>query len=240
MDGKRITKLLEELEQFDTPTVTNVVATYPGKKDNCLGLYDAWAVNWYTDERIRCLFPGMGPRAGIAVTCIYGPTDPGYQRLTFADVIEAISASPTPVILALRQDFPEDMRRKDGLVGTNMATAMKNAGCKGCVSDGPCRDINEIRHMDFQMLTTGVSPGHGPFSVKAVNVPVTVCSMDIAPGEVIHMDENGACKFPLGYLEDVLALCEKLREEEQALVRAMNEGPDPNEAVSTFAKNYGI
>jgi len=27
--------------------------------------------------------------------------------------------------------------------------------------------------------------------------------MDVAPGEMIHMDENGACKFPADRLVDI-------------------------------------
>ncbi len=62
---------LTELRQFDTPTITNVVATYPGT-ETCLSLYSPWAVNWYTDQSIRCLYPELGPLAGYAVTCVYG------------------------------------------------------------------------------------------------------------------------------------------------------------------------
>ena len=51
---------------------------------------------------------------------------------------------------------------KVGLVGGNMATHMKTLGCVGVVSDGPARDMDEIREMgDFQVLCTGTSPGHG-------------------------------------------------------------------------------
>ena len=54
-------EMLEELKGFDTPSITNVVATYP---DNplCLGLYNPWTENWYTDQSIRCMFPSWGPR----------------------------------------------------------------------------------------------------------------------------------------------------------------------------------
>ena len=31
--------------------------------------------------------------------------------------------------------------------------------------------------------------------------------MDVAPGEIIHMDENGAVKFPRSYLREVLENC---------------------------------
>ena len=33
-------------------------------------------------------------------------------------------------------------------------------------------------------------------AVHAVNVPVSVGGMDVAPGDLVHMDENGAVKFP--------------------------------------------
>jgi 4-hydroxy-4-methyl-2-oxoglutarate aldolase len=38
--------------------------------------------------------------------------------------------------------------------------------------------------------------------------------MDVAPGELIHMDENGACKFPADKLSTVLENVRKLRDEE--------------------------
>ncbi len=33
-------------------------------------------------------------------------------------------------------------------------------------------------------------------AVQSINVPVSVGGMDVAPGDLIHMDENGAVKFP--------------------------------------------
>jgi 4-hydroxy-4-methyl-2-oxoglutarate aldolase len=38
----------------------------------------------------------------------------------------------------------------------------------------------------------------------SVQVPVSIGGMDVAPGEIIHMDENGAVKFPADKLEPVL------------------------------------
>ena len=54
------------------------------------------------------------------------------------------------------------------------------------------RDLDEVRPMGFQYMLTGVTAGHGAMAVQAVNVPVSVGGMDVAPGEIIHMDENGA------------------------------------------------
>ena len=44
--------IIKELENYDTPTITNVVATYPGKA-TCLSLYHPWDTNWYTDDSLR-------------------------------------------------------------------------------------------------------------------------------------------------------------------------------------------
>lgn len=238
MDMERTVQLMERLKDFDTPTVTNVVATYPNNPDECLGLYDPWTVEWYTDERIRCIYPELGRRVGFAVTCIYGMPDPKFNRLSFADIVTALDQSPKPTILVIKQDFPEHIRRKNGLVGGNMSTAMKRAGCVGCISDGPSRDIDEIRGMDFQLMLTGVTAGHGDIAVKAVNVPVSVCSMAVCPGEIIHMDENGACKFPAAKLEDVVSLCEKLAEKERQQMEAMRQATDTEQVGRIMNKYY--
>ena len=42
MEKRTPQEIMEELKQFDTPTITNVVATYASNKEFCLGLYDAW------------------------------------------------------------------------------------------------------------------------------------------------------------------------------------------------------
>ncbi|MBC7237426.1 MAG: RraA family protein [Chloroflexi bacterium] len=206
-------EMLEELKQFDTPSITNVVATYPGNP-LCLGLYNPWTENWYTDQTIRCMYPELGPVVGYAVTAVYGLPDPNFSRLSFMDVLAAIDASKKPVIFVFQQKFPPEIAGKVGLSGGNMTTAMKALGCVGAISNGPSRDIDEIRPMKFQYLLSGITPGHGNMAVHAVNVPVHVAGMDVAPGEIIHMDENGAVKFPADKLEAVLTNVRKLRDVE--------------------------
>lgn len=204
--------IMKELEAFDTPTVSNVVATFPGKK-TCLGLYDAWEDNWYTDERMKLMYPQMGRSCGYAVTCTYGIAD-GSKGPTVGDILDVIGDSPKPVVLVVKQDVPEKYRMKFGLLGGNMAQAFKSAGCCALISDGPSRDLEEVEEIGIQYMLTGLSAAHGPMAVKAVNTPVTVCSMDVNPGEIIHLDVNGAIKFPREYLAEVLEKCRELSETE--------------------------
>lgn len=232
-------ELLEELRQFDTPSVTNVVATYPDQ-DICLGLYNPWSENWYTDQSIRCMYPELGPLVGYAVTCVYGLPDPGFGRLTFMDVIDALEASPEPTVLIFQQKFPPEIAGKVGLAGGNMTAAMQAVGCVGAISNGPSRDIDEIRPMKFQYILSGITPGHGAMAVHAIDVPVSVAGMDVSPGELIHMDENGAVKFPADRLEAVVANLRKLRDQEEARIGALHKANSAAEVRAIFAgKSYG-
>lgn len=215
--------LFAELRKIDTPTITNVVATYP-KNPLCLGLYNPWTENWYTDTSIRCIYPEMGPVIGYAVTCVYGLPDPNFAgRLSFMDVVDALDAMKKPTILVIQQKWPPEIMVKAGLAGEIMTTSMQAVGCVGLLSNGPSRDVDAIRRLKFQMLLGGVTAGHGEMAVQAVNVPVSVGGMDVAPGELIHMDENGAVKFPADKAEAVLKNAKAVLEDEAVKLAALRK-----------------
>ena len=182
-------EIFSELRKIDTPTITNVVATYP-KNPLCLGLYNPWTENWYTDSTIRCIYPELGPTVGYAVTCVYGLPDPNYQgRLSFMDVIDALDAMKKPTILVIQQKWPPELHNKAGLAGEMMVSSMMAVGCIGMLSNGPSRDVDAIRRLKFQYMLGGVTAGHGEMAVQAVNVPVSVGGMDVAPGDLVGQDK---------------------------------------------------
>ncbi len=80
--------------------------------------------------------------------------------------------------------------------------------------------------MGMQYLLTGVTAGHGPFEITAVNTPVEICGMEVQHGDVIHMDENGAVKFALEYLDQVLERLAILSAREAACQKLMRETDD--------------
>jgi regulator of RNase E activity RraA len=230
---------LDELEQFDTPSVSNVVATYPDDP-LCLGLYDPWQVDWYTDETMECQYPELGPTAGYAVTCVFGPPDPDFDRLGFGDVVDALDEAPAQSMLAIKQDFPDEIAGHVGLTGGNTTAAIQSVGCVGCVADGPGRDIDEIRPMEFQYLLTGTTPAHGEMAVHAVNVPVSLRGIDVAPGEIIHMDETGAIKFPADRIDDVLSNVKELVAREDDLQGQLSAASSADEVRAALeGEEYG-
>ena len=177
--------------------------------------------------------PELGPIAGYAVTCTYGLPDPTFKALSLIDVLEAMDALGKPSIFCFEQQFPSELADKVGLSGGNMTSSMRACGAIGAVSNGPSRDIHEIRPMGFQYMTRGICAGHGPQAVHAVQVPVSISGMDVAPGEIVHMDENGAVKFPADRLEEVVTNAKALLEEEDERVgRLLNaNGLDEVKAI---------
>ena len=228
-------ELLSALREIDTPTITNVVATYP-TNPLCLGLYNPWTENWYTDTSVRCIFPEMGPVVGFAVTCVYGLPDPNYpDRLSYSDVIEALDQGPKPTILVIQQKWPPEIFTKAGLAGEIMTTSAQAVGCIGLLSNGPSRDVDAIRKNRFQMLLGGVTAGHGAMGVMAVQVPVSVGGMDVAPGEMIHMDENGAVKFPADKIEQVLTNARALLDHEARQLEGLRKATSAAEVRAALS-----
>ncbi len=215
-------EMLEKLKGFDTPSITNVVATYP-RNPLCLGLYEPWKQNWYTNQSVHCIYPELGRTIGYAVTVVYSLPNPNYNRLSMMDLIDALGKSKKPVVIVIKQEFPPDILPKVGLCGGQMTATFKACGAVGVVTNGPSRDIDEIRPLKFQYIMSGVTPGHGDMAIQAINVPVSVAGMDVMPGDIIHMDENGACKFPADRLADVCNNIDALVKAEEKRAKALSK-----------------
>jgi len=207
-------EIIQELRQFDTATICNVVATYAGS-DICLSLYDSWWGEYYTDASLHCMYPQLGPVCGYAATAWYSDQKPEHVPMDRWALLEHLDATPKPIILVTKQTYSTGLENTSGLLGGNMTTSYKAFGVVGVVSDGPMRDLEEIRAMNVQYLVTGLTSGHGALQLRGVGMPVTVARMTVQPGDIIHMDQCGAMKFPAKYLSTVYEYATELRRREQ-------------------------
>jgi len=151
-------------------------------------------------------------------------------------LVDALGKSKKPSVVVIKQDFPPEIVPKGALSGGQLTTILKACGAVGVVTNGPCRDVDEIRPMKFQYIMSGITPGHGPMAISAINVPVSVAGMDIAPGELIHMDENGACKFPADRLADVCNNIDALIKEEGVRMQAVREAKTIEEIKTAWSQ----
>lgn len=217
-------EFLDRLRGIDTPTISNVVATYPRSED-CLKLYDAWYGEWYTDTTIKCMYPDMGPMVGQVVTAVFSESSERYTGVDRWALPKALREARKPTILMAEQQFPQNLENRVGLFGEMMTTQYRALGVVGVATNGPMRDVDAIKPLGVQYYATGVTPAHGDFMVKAVNVPVTIGGLTVMPGDMVHMDLHGIVKFPLEYMERILDLAEKLLERERE-AREFFTGPE--------------
>jgi regulator of RNase E activity RraA len=206
-------QIIQELKKYDTATICNVVATY-SRSDICLSLYDSWWGEYYTDTSLHCMYPGLGPLCGYVATAWYSDRKPEHNQIDNLVLYQHLNATPKPTILVVKQTYSPGLEKISGLFGGNMTTSFKAFGVIGVVSDGPMRDLEEIRPMKVQYLVTGLTSGHGALQLRGVGMPVTVARMTVQPGEVVHMDQCGATKFPAKFLPKVLEYSKKLKERE--------------------------
>lgn len=231
-------KMLEKLQGFNTPAVTNVVASYP-KNPHCLGLYDPWEGKWYTDQSVHCVFPEMGRRIGYAFTLEVSLPDPKYPSLSFKDLIEALYKAKNPTIVVCQQTYPPEILSRAALFGGQSTALYKACGVVGVITNGPSRDVDEMRPLGIQYIMSGITPAHGDFSMRAINGPVSVAGMDVVPGDIIHMDEHGAVKFPADKLADVCGNIDALSREEEEQAKAVLAAKTVREVEAAWSKTKG-
>jgi 4-hydroxy-4-methyl-2-oxoglutarate aldolase len=91
------------------------------------------------------------------------------------------------------------------LWGDVACTFAAQKGIAGVVADGPVRDIDTLREMNFPVWATVISPSHpekrGPGSV---NVPIVADGVLVEPGDVIVADGDGVLVIPQAHLARTL------------------------------------
>ena len=207
-----IPKIIETLRGFDSPTISNAIE----------GLDIRDATEGYASLELRCQFPNLGPMVGYAVTCTADSTTPGEQgQSRLLDVFDAVAAAPKPAVVVI-QNVGHD-RLRSCFVGDIAAAAYSKLGATGVVTDGGFRDGSGIRRQapEFQVFAPGAVVSHGSVRIIDVSVPVEICGLRIAPGDLLHGDESGLCSVPLDAVEAILEQAKMVQTLESDMIDAV-------------------
>jgi len=113
------------------------------------------------------------------------------------------------------------------LGGSNRAAAWgglasriaQRRGVRGTIMWGACRDVDEIRAIGYPVWSVAVCPrrSRNEFTFGAINEPITIQGVTIAPRDFIIADESGVVCVPQGRFGEVIALCARIADQERLL-----------------------
>ena len=124
-------------------------------------------------------------------------------------------------------------RTKDvGFCGSNNALSWFTRGMRGIVTDGGCRDLDEmiLEHIPLYQRgpTNGIDPGR--IQIESYNNPVNVGGVLVMPGDIIVGDAQGVVVVPRAQAQAVLAAAHRIQEEDKVgrreLYKKLSRPPD--------------
>ena len=200
---------LEAIRRLDVCTVANAVESFQTRLRN----------EGFTDARVRCLFPGLSPMLGYAVTvkirCSSPPAEGG-SYLDRTDWWNHILSFPAPRIVVL-----QDVDSSPGvgsLLGEVHASILLALGCVGAVTNGSVRDITAVAATGFHLFAGSVAVSHAYAHIVEIGGPVKIAGLKVQPGDLLHGDIHGILSVPLEIAADLPAAAAKIIDKERKLI----------------------
>lgn len=176
---------LEELKQFDAPTVSNGIETFDVRS----------RTEGFMSSRIKCILPCDQPTIGYACTAKMSALKPptpeqgGLMRL----FLEKLADSPSPSLSVIQDLDPEPIGSLWGEVNVSSA---KLLGCVGAITNGGVRDLKEVQELGFGYFASCVLVSHAYDHLEEIGVPVEVGGLIVHPGDLLFADRHGVIQIP--------------------------------------------
>lgn len=197
--------LILRLNRLDSCAISDALDKL-GLKGAVAGLH-----RYSTDRRVagRVLTVTMGPAEGRSPT----------TRHLCTAAIEA--AAPGDVIV---------VEQRTGLDaacwGGNLALGAQLRGVAGVIVEGPARDIDDCRRLDFPVFAREHTSrtARGRIVEVATNETVRVGEIAVSPGDYVVADASAVVFVPQGEILRVLDAAETIVAREEAMAQALREG----------------
>ena len=195
---------------------------------------------------------------GVVPGCLLQPTLPSARivgpALTLRNVVQRDSSfkgarervSKMAEIEAHNLAEPGDVLVIEGVAGvSNMGGLSASIGCRegevGAIIDGGIRDVQQSRDLRFPVWSRGASSVTGKWRLEtvAVNGVVTICGVQVRPGDLVVADEGAVCFIPREAVTAVLKRAREIAEGEAKRYADIRAGvPVPELAQRTHVYKF--
>jgi regulator of RNase E activity RraA len=112
--------------------------------------------------------------------------------------------------------------------GGNLAIGAKMRGVAGVIVEGPARDIDDCRKLDFPVYARNntARTARGRIVEIATNEPITVGDVTVHPGDYVLADASAVVFVGAAEIERVLETAEGIMAREEAMAQRLRNG-DP-------------
>lgn len=210
------------------------------------------------EEIIRDLYEIPTPSVSDAVDKVVG--EKGYMHYEMKPIFNCKIVGPAVTvkeIVSLKNEGPkhalECIERaekgsvlviscEDGkevaLFGGMMGTGCKVAELAGAVFDGGCRDITELRQLEFPVFSRCVIPSTtlGRRITIDYKIPIDCAGVRVNPGDIIVGDADGVVVIPRQHLEAVYNEAMQIEKTEKAMTKDIWELKSIKKAVEKWAR----
>jgi regulator of RNase E activity RraA len=110
--------------------------------------------------------------------------------------------------------------------GGNLALGAKMRNVAGAIVEGPARDLDDCRKLDFTVYARShtARTARGRIVEVATNDPVTVGDVMVMPGDYVLADASAVVFVQAAEIERVVATAEAIMAREEAMAQALREG----------------
>lgn len=110
--------------------------------------------------------------------------------------------------------------------GGILSRGAKLRGIAGTIAEGPVRDVDEAREVDYPVYGRGATccTARGRIVELANNQPIIVGDVNVTPGDYAIADSSGVVFIAAEEIERVLPAAEDIAAREAAMAKALLEG----------------
>lgn len=119
--------------------------------------------------------------------------------------------------------------------GGNLTIGAQMRGVAGAIIEGPARDIDESRQLDFPVFARSITgrTARGRIVEVATGEPILVGDVTVHPGDYVIADASSVVFIAAAEIERVLEAAEMIWQRESLMAQSLREGTPISQVMGT-------